>query len=40
MKLSGSVPCLSLNPLGSFHDNRYYINDDCLSKYNSFDTRI
>ncbi|KAI9557987.1 putative TIMELESS/TIM-1 protein [Daphnia sinensis] len=34
MKLSGSVPCLSLNPLGSFHENIYHINDECLTNLN------
>ncbi|KZS11311.1 putative Protein timeless [Daphnia magna] len=40
MKLSGSVPCLSLNPLGSFHDNRYYINDDCLTNLNEIYNKL
>lgn len=40
MKLSGSVPCLSFNPLGSYHDNKYYIDDECLSKYNYFDISL
>lgn len=30
MTLSGGIPCLSLLPLGTFHQNKYYINDDSL----------
>ncbi|XP_057380232.2 LOW QUALITY PROTEIN: protein timeless-like [Daphnia carinata] len=40
MKLSGSVPCLSLNPLGSFHNNRYYINDECLINLNEICNKL
>jgi hypothetical protein len=33
LKLSGDIPCLSSIPLGTFHNNTYYIGDECLSEY-------
>ncbi|XP_057372867.1 protein timeless-like [Daphnia carinata] len=30
LTLSGGIPCLSLIPLGTFHNNKYYISDECL----------
>ncbi|XP_046458348.1 protein timeless-like [Daphnia pulex] len=31
LKLSGDIPCLSSIPLGTFHNNKYYIDDECLT---------
>ncbi|EFX87102.1 hypothetical protein DAPPUDRAFT_307154 [Daphnia pulex] len=31
LKFSGDIPCLSSIPLGTFHNNKYYIDDECLT---------
>ena len=35
LTLCGGIPSLSLIPLGMLHKNKYYISDECLSKYKS-----
>ncbi|XP_046459981.1 protein timeless-like [Daphnia pulex] len=40
IKLSGEVPCLSLIPLGSFHNNKYCMDPECLNNLKEINAKL